>query len=147
MSKKKNSSYTSDNNSNGTGPYRNIFRYPGRDDFTAPMVVLYGVPNQYDYDWPPKVEGPYVLPVPSVPDPTVTIGPVLSAERDDRFDFLKPLLDLGVDAKTACVLWARFHEASLAIIGLARLIGKKPLEIVDDPKLFSEAVDALADML
>jgi hypothetical protein len=102
------------------------------DKFVSPMIVMYGVSS------PPLT----LPPTEDEPDKSWAIY----TPAADPLDFLQPLLALGVDAQDACVLWAKFKEGAIAIVGLARLVGVKPLVLANDNTLFNNAITMLENM-
>lgn len=111
-----------------------ITLYSAPDRFVSPTVILYGVgiPQDDEGTWyPDESSKPWVIYMPQ-PDP---------------LDFLRPLLNLGVDAKDACVLWAKFKDGAIAIVGLAKLCGQKPMALVNNPDVLESAFKQLKSMM
>jgi hypothetical protein len=67
------------------------------------------------------------------------------AMLQDPFDFLRPLLAICDNAQTACRLWARYGDAAIAIVGLAKLHKCTPDRLISDASLFDAAVNELRD--
>lgn len=106
---------------------------------TGAAATAYGVGfpgdiQPYDPEYTPVT-------IPSPPSVRWETGEIFQ----DPFDFLRPLLAICDNAQTACRLWARYGDAAIAIVGLAKLHKCTPDRLISDVNSFDAAIDKLRD--